>query len=98
MAQAVSRRHLTADIWVQSVTSPCEICGGRSDTGTGFCSRTSVSIIPPMFDNHLYLNTTPVTRIRGRRLGTFKQRKALLSKQTDNHAQLSQILCLLMPP
>jgi hypothetical protein len=34
MAQAVSSRPLTAEARV----SPCGICGGRSDTGTGFSS------------------------------------------------------------
>jgi hypothetical protein len=36
MAQAVSRRHLTAEAWFRSRVSPCGICGGQSGTGTGF--------------------------------------------------------------
>jgi hypothetical protein len=36
MAQAVSRRPLTAEAWVQSRFSPCGVCGGQSGTGTGF--------------------------------------------------------------
>ena len=38
----VSRRHITAEAWVRSQTSPCEICGGQSATGTGFSASTSV--------------------------------------------------------
>jgi hypothetical protein len=36
MAQAVSRRPLTAEAWVRSRVSPCRICGGQNGTGTGF--------------------------------------------------------------
>ena len=36
MAQAVSRRPLTADARVRSRVSPCGMCGGQSGTGTGF--------------------------------------------------------------
>jgi hypothetical protein len=36
MAQAVSRRPLTAETWVRSRVSPCGFCGGQSGTGTGF--------------------------------------------------------------
>jgi hypothetical protein len=42
MAQAVSRRPLTAEARVQSRVSPCRICGGQSGTGTGFSPSTSV--------------------------------------------------------
>jgi hypothetical protein len=42
MAQAVSRRPLTAEARVQSRVSPCGICGGQSSTGTGFSPITSV--------------------------------------------------------
>jgi hypothetical protein len=42
VAQAVSRRPLTADTQVRSRVSPCGICGGQSDTGTGFPPSTSV--------------------------------------------------------
>jgi hypothetical protein len=35
MAQAVSRRPLTAEAWVRARVNPCEICGGKSGTGTG---------------------------------------------------------------
>jgi hypothetical protein len=36
MAQAVSRRPLSAEARVLSRVSQCEICGGQSGTGTGF--------------------------------------------------------------
>jgi hypothetical protein len=36
MAQAVSRRPLTAEAQVRSRLSPCGLCGGQSGTETGF--------------------------------------------------------------
>ena len=42
MAQAVSRRLITAESRVQFQARPCEICGGKSGTGTGFSPNTSV--------------------------------------------------------
>jgi hypothetical protein len=42
MAQAVSRRPLTAKDQVRSQVSPCEISGGQSCSGTGFSPSTSV--------------------------------------------------------
>jgi hypothetical protein len=42
MAQAVSRRHPTAEARVLSRVSPCGICGGQIGTGTGFSPSTSV--------------------------------------------------------
>jgi hypothetical protein len=42
MAQAVSRRPLTADARVRSRVSTCGICGGQSGTGTGFSPSTSI--------------------------------------------------------
>ena len=41
MAQAVSRRPLTAEEQVRSRVSPCRICGGQSGTGTDFSPSTS---------------------------------------------------------
>ena len=35
MAQAISRKPLTAEAQVRSQESPCEICGGESGIGTG---------------------------------------------------------------
>jgi hypothetical protein len=42
MAQAVSRRPLTAEARVRSRVSPRGICGGQSGTGTGLFPSTSV--------------------------------------------------------
>jgi hypothetical protein len=42
MAQAVSRRSVTAEARVRSRVSPCAICGGQRGTGTGFFPSTSV--------------------------------------------------------
>ena len=42
MAQAVSRRPVTAQARVRSRGSPCETCGGHSVTGSGFSPSISV--------------------------------------------------------
>jgi hypothetical protein len=50
-----------AEARVQTQTRPRKICGGQSDTGTGFPPRviaSPVSIIPPIFHTLLCLNTT----------------------------------------
>jgi hypothetical protein len=47
MAQAVSRRPVTAEARVRSVVSPCGICGRQSGTGTSF--RSSTSVFPYQF-------------------------------------------------
>jgi hypothetical protein len=50
MAQVVSRRPLTAEARVRPRVNADGICGGHSDTGTGFCRVcrfSSVSIISP---------------------------------------------------
>jgi hypothetical protein len=41
MAQTVSHWPITAEAWV----SPCGICGGQSDTGTGVSPS---SLVPPV--------------------------------------------------
>jgi hypothetical protein len=43
MAQAVSRRPLTAEARVRGQVSPCGICGGQSGTGIDCSPRSSVS-------------------------------------------------------
>jgi hypothetical protein len=42
MAQAVNRRPPTAEARVRSRVTPCGICGGQSDIGTGFSPSSSV--------------------------------------------------------
>jgi hypothetical protein len=42
MAQAVSRRPLSAEIRVRSRVGPCGICGGQSGIGTDFSPSTAV--------------------------------------------------------
>jgi hypothetical protein len=42
MAQAVSRRTLTAEAVVRARVNPCGICGKQSGTGTGFSPSCSV--------------------------------------------------------
>jgi hypothetical protein len=54
MAQAVSRRPLTAETRVRSRDNPCGIFGGRSGTGTGFprvLRFSPVNFIPPVLEN-----------------------------------------------
>jgi hypothetical protein len=57
MAQAVSRRPLTTKTRVRARVSPFGICGGESDTGTGFSPSFSsycVNIIPPWLSILMY--------------------------------------------
>jgi hypothetical protein len=42
MAQAVSRRFLTAEARVHDRVSLCEICDGQSGNGTGFSPSSSI--------------------------------------------------------
>jgi hypothetical protein len=54
MAQAVSRRPLTAEARVSSRVNLCGICGRQSGIGTGFSPSSSVfpvNIIPPSLSN-----------------------------------------------
>jgi hypothetical protein len=56
MAQAVSRRPLTAEARVRAWVEACGICGGQSGTAAGFSPSSSVSpvsIIPPLLHIHL---------------------------------------------
>jgi hypothetical protein len=67
MGRAVSRRPLTAEAWLRSQVSPCEIRGGRSGTGVGSSPSTLVSLvsfIPLMLCTHLHL-LVALTRTNG---------------------------------
>jgi hypothetical protein len=55
MDQEVSYQPETAETWVRSQASPCEICGGKCETDrflSEYCVFTPVSIIPPMVHTH----------------------------------------------
>jgi hypothetical protein len=56
MAQAVSRRPLTAEALVHARVSLCEICGGQSGTGTLFVA-TSASVVPCQYHSTVALHT-----------------------------------------
>jgi hypothetical protein len=51
MAQVGSRRPLNVEARFRFRISPCEICGGQSDTGT-VLQFAPVSIIPPTVHTH----------------------------------------------
>jgi hypothetical protein len=55
MAQAVSRRPLTADARVRPRVNPCAICGGQSGTGTDF--SLSFSVFPCQYHSTVALQT-----------------------------------------
>jgi hypothetical protein len=55
MAQAVSRRPLTAESWVRARVYPCGICGGQSGTGAGF--SPSFSVFPCQYNSTVVLCT-----------------------------------------
>jgi hypothetical protein len=42
VAHEANRRPFTAEAWVRSLTSPCEICGRQTGSGTGFSPSTFV--------------------------------------------------------
>jgi hypothetical protein len=58
VAQAVSRRSITAEAWI----GPCGICGRLSGAGTGFLISAvfPVSIIPPWRHTHMRMNSRHV--------------------------------------
>ena len=51
MAQAASRRSRTAEAVVRSQVSPCGICGGQSDSETGYCTSTWFMIVIPVLQS-----------------------------------------------
>jgi len=62
IAEAVSRRPLTAETWVRLWIGPCGICGRLSGAGTGFLSSAvfPVSFIPPWRHTHMRMNSRHV--------------------------------------
>jgi hypothetical protein len=66
VAQAVSRRPLTAEARIRARASPSGICGGQSGTGTGFSPSFSAFPISFVgFHTHisLRLNIKPLVAI-----------------------------------
>jgi hypothetical protein len=55
MAQAVSRRPVTAEVRVRSWNSPCDICSGHSGTGAGL--SPSSSLPPDQYHSTVALHT-----------------------------------------
>jgi hypothetical protein len=59
--QALSCEFVTAEAWVFSCLRQFGICGGQSDSGTGFCLSElhflPVSIIPSTPHTHVSLTT-----------------------------------------
>jgi hypothetical protein len=67
---------LAAETRVQIQVTSCEICGGRSDIGTGFSSSapvSPVSTIPPILHTHLLLHFVLTRKTERRSLGTFQK-------------------------
>jgi hypothetical protein len=57
MAQAVSRRPLTAKAWVRARVNTCGVCGGQNGTRTGSSQSSSffpANIIPPWLSTLTY--------------------------------------------
>ena len=57
ISRAVIRRTLTAEAPIQSQAGLYAICGGQSDSGTGFSPSTSFSIatiMPPFLHTHSF--------------------------------------------
>jgi hypothetical protein len=61
MAQAVSRRPVTAETPVCAQVSPCGICGGQSGTGTGFSQLSSAFLC--QYDSTVALQTHIICRM-----------------------------------
>jgi hypothetical protein len=61
VAQAVCRRPLASEARVRGRVNPCGICGGQSDTGTGF--SPSSLVFPCQY--HSFNRRSPSHIIRG---------------------------------
>jgi hypothetical protein len=57
MAHVGSCRPLTAEAQVGAWVGPCEICDGRSGTGTGFCLSLSSSVFPCQYHSTVAIHT-----------------------------------------
>ena len=58
IAQENIRCPLTTENWVRCQASSCEICGGRSDTKTGFLKKKSTFSLPNQFTNTPYSSSS----------------------------------------
>ena len=65
----ISRRPLTAVVWVGSQASLYGFCGLKSDTGTGpppvYLGFSPVSIVPPIPHKHLHQRVSLITHDTG---------------------------------
>ena len=79
MTQEVSRRPVTEETKIPSQVNPCEIYGGRGNTGTGFSPRT------PVFSCQYHSTSTPhslrlhvaLTRTKQTKPGSLPKSRAL---------------------
>jgi hypothetical protein len=63
MAQAVSRRPLTAEARIRARVNPCGICDGQNDARRGLSPSSSpVNIIPPLLFNSYHLKDEQYVR------------------------------------
>jgi hypothetical protein len=95
MAQAVSRRPLTAKFWVRSQSNPIEICGENK----WHCGRvllqlhlfSPVSTTPPILHTNLRLHVVLIRRTNGRSLESFE--KAMLFRKSRSAGQITTFTC-----
>jgi hypothetical protein len=64
MAQVVSRRPVTAEVWVHPRVNPFGICGGQSGTGTGF--SPSSTVFPCQYHSTVALQTHIIWGMRNK--------------------------------
>jgi hypothetical protein len=80
MAEAVSRRPLSAETQLRSQVSPCGICVGYKCTGTHFLRIlrfSPVRIVPPMRHTHLHLPFALTRSTKGWILGNIQNNSEL---------------------